>query len=196
MNLAEMRSEVQARGFDHKASGRIDLWLNRAYQRVTDRDPWPFLEATQVGPSPLSISDLRAVLTVVDTSAERQLFWQDRRTLAEADPLLTQTGDPWAWFMDAGALTAYPTSAHDLSVRYLKVAVELGADDVPLFDARYHYMLVDGAVALAYRDSDNFEAAEANELEFERRLREMADDLLVVHYDTPADTLITGSWDW
>lgn len=198
MTFAELKTELEARGFDYLSDTRQGYFLNRAYHRVCDREPWPFLEGTATGTSPLTISDARAVLSVVSTTSAEVLQWEDIRTLRESDPSLSQSGVPYCWYFEGTDLTAYPSSSDTLSVRYIKVPTDLtNNSDEPVFPARYHYALVDGACTYAYRDSDNLEAASATEDEFEKAILEMTDSLLVVNYDSPANIVISGtSLDW
>lgn len=200
MNLSQIRQEVQDRGFDFDAAARIDRWINRAYQRINDRHAWPFLETTTTGAAPLTISDIRNVLSVIDTTNELPLEWEDQRSIRERDPTLNNSGNPESWYLDGSQLKVYPANTtNSLSVIYLKVPAELTADaDTPIFAARYHYVLVDGAVSFAYKDTDNFEAWDAMKAEFEEGLQEMANILLVPNYDTPAEITPSffGSTDW
>lgn len=198
MTLAELRTEVEERGFNHKSSARINLWINRAYKRICTRYPWFFLETTTTGSSPLTISDLRSVLSVVDTTNDSPLYYEDFRTIRDWDPELSANGAPSCWYLSAPTVIAtYPTQAVDLSVRYVKAASDLSADaDEPLIPEDFHYVIVDGAVGFAYRDSDNFDAAAAVDAEFEKGLQEMVDVLLTPNLDTSPTTILWGSTDW
>lgn len=198
MNLLDLRSEVAARGFDFDTPTRVNAWVNRVLHRAYERHPWPFLETTTTGVSPLTISDVRNVLSVVDTVTKEPLSWEDPRALLERDPTLAATGNPTSWYLEGSALTVYPANTTDtLSVRYIKVAPDLSADsDSPLFPTRFHYCLVDGAVAMAYEDTDNFDAASICWASFWGCLDEAAATLLVPNFDTAADLPLYGSPDY
>lgn len=199
MDLSALQTEVQARGFDFDSTTRLNYWINRAYHRICEREAWPFLETTTTGTAPLTISDLRAVLSVVDTTNQSVLTFEDYRTIREDDPTLAATGSPECWYQSATTTVAvYPASSVSLSVAYIKTPTDLSSGtDTPVLPTRYHYLIVEGAVAYAYRDSDNFEAAQQTEDIFERGLLEASDSLLVPNYDSLRSQVIYGaSSDW
>lgn len=198
MNFAALKTECMARGFDFDSPTRWGYWINRAYTRVAEREAWTWLEDTETGSSPLTISDLGRVLSVADTTNDSILTYEDVRTLREQDPGLDDTGSPSHWYNSSPTVIAcWPATSVNLSVRYLKVPSELSADgDEPLFPARWHYMLVDGAVSYAYRDADEYEAAANANDAFEAAILEMSDSQLVVNLDSPRSLLISGSTDW
>jgi hypothetical protein len=82
-------------------------------------------------------------------------------------------------------------------VRYIKNAPDLDADaDEPLLPDDYHYLIVDGAVGMAYRDSDNYDASQAVDAEFNLGIQEMQDEILNDHYDSGFVMVTYGSSDW
>lgn len=201
MDLSALRTEVTARGFDFDSATRIDRWINTAYQRICERQAWPFLESEATGSSPLLISDLRAVLSIVDTTTNGLIEYEDIRDIRERDPAYASTtGTPTSWYLNGSALTVYPANTTDsLLVRYLKVPTDLSADDdEPLIPDRFRYVIVDGAVVYAYRDTDNYDAAGATADIFEQGIAEMAMSLLVSNYDTPTQIAsgYMSSTDW
>jgi hypothetical protein len=191
---------VLARGFDPDTSTtRLNYWINRAYHRICEREAWPFLETTTTGTAPLSITDLRAVLSVVDSTNESTLTYEDFRTIREDDPTLATSGTPYCWYQSAATTIAvYPTQAVSLSVRYLKFPTDLSSGaDTPVIPTRYQYLIVEGAVGYAYRDTDNYEAAQAVEEVFDRGVLEMGDTLLVPNYDSLRSLVsYDASTDW
>jgi hypothetical protein len=59
-------------------------------------------------------------------------------------------------------------------VTYIKVPTDLSAtNQTPAIPTRYHYLLVDGAVLEAYKDTDNLDAAGALEQSFQAGIRDM-----------------------
>lgn len=202
MDLGDLRDEVQGRGFDFDFdvdNTRVDRWINRGYHRICDRHPWTFLETTTTGTGTVTITDLRAVYSVVDLTQDTALPYADIRTLREIDPGLDLQGQPEVWYMsDEDTIAIYPVnSATSLSVRYIKVPTDLSASsDTPIIPSRYHYLIVEAAVAYAYRDTDNFEAAGLVEDEFEKGLLEMGDAILTPNFDSPTDMVSYSSTDW
>lgn len=201
MNLEAIRTEIADRGFDFDDSTtRLDYWINRAYHQFCTREAWPFLETTTTGSSPLTITNLRAALSVVDTTNDAKLSPADIRSLSDEDPTLDATGYPESWYMDGSALTVYPSSSSvSLAVRYIKVPEDLSSNsDEPIIPVRFHYALVDGALVYAYRDTDNFEAAAQTREAFNEAIIEATEELLVVNFDSASSIQITSSssTDW
>jgi hypothetical protein len=205
MNLADLRTELLARGFDYLDAPlhpRPNQYLNRAYHAICDAYEWPFLEADAVGTAPLTIPDLRAVLGVLDTTHEVKLRYIDRRRLLDIDPGIGHEGSPALWFQSAqDQLSVYPlnTSA-SITVRYVKVPEDLEVDtDVPIIPARFHMLIVDQAVVYAYEDSDNLEAGAGAQATVDRRLEEMRLALLHPNLDSHdyiASTVDHQMWPW
>lgn len=194
-----MRAEVKARGFGHVPDSLLDRWINLTYQDINDRYPWPFLETTTSGAAPLTISDFGHALSVVNTTVEESLDWEDLRTLRERDPSLSETGTPEVWYLDGSQLKVWPASTTDtISVRYVKVPVDLSADgDEPLLPERFHYLLVEGACQRAYRRANEQEPAADCAQEVEVGVNKMVNALLVPNYDTGANLGAgNASTDW
>ena len=84
--LAEMRAEVQDRGFTHLSDDRVDYLLNQAYHELSEIDNWPHLYATASGAAPLTISDARTVISVFDTAqGYRKVEYTQRRRGLDPD---------------------------------------------------------------------------------------------------------------
>lgn len=200
MDLTAIQTEVKARVSDTASTTRLNYWINSAYRKAVEREAWEFLSTSATGSSPLTILDLRAVLAVIDTTNTNPLAFIDRRDILNADPALTQTGPPTYWYQSsATVIGAWPTTSVTLKVYYLKVPTDLSSGtDVPLIPTRYQYdILVEGACMYAYRDSDNWEAAQACRDAFDTAILEMTDALQVVNFDG-ARELVTSdaSTDW
>lgn len=165
----ELQTEVFARGFDYLNDGaagttRIKRWINDAYHELCEEADWGFLEADQTGTAPVITTDMRSILSVVDTTSKTELPFVDRRTLADTYADLTTTGTPRFYYIEEGRIVrTYPVGG-SLSVHYLKFPADLSANgDTPVVPARYHGLIVDGAVRRALLDRDNPEEAQAVE---------------------------------
>jgi hypothetical protein len=93
----------------------------------------------------LTISDLRRVLSVANTSTRLPLIQTDPSALIEfVDTDLTMAGAAEGWYLaSATSVATYPTTA-TLSVRYVKFSPVLDDDaDEPLIPAAYHQTWVD-----------------------------------------------------
>jgi hypothetical protein len=163
MDLATAQTELRDRGFDYLSDGRLTVILNSAKNALEDEYPWPWLETTTTGTAPLTISDLKQVLYVVDTTNSAELAGTEARSIiAQRDATISTAGTPDSWWLDGTTtLKVYPTSTTvSLSVRYIKASPELSATtDTPLIPTRYHPVWLDYATIEAYRDAANEQQA-------------------------------------
>ena len=159
MNLGDAQGALLARGFDYLAEDRLTLMLNTAKDEFEDAYEWPWLWTPLAGTTPLPIPDLKVVLTVA--SGGYDLFGLDVRQLTQDE--LAQGGSPSHWWLEgASILHVWPGDGATVSGAYLADSPPLAAaDDEPLIPARYHPLWIDYAVCEAYKDSDNFTAAQA-----------------------------------
>lgn len=200
MKFEELQTEVFERGFDDLNDAGIGLtrvrrWLNSAYRELNDFTSWPYLEATKEGVAPLTIADLAHVLSVVDLTHENQLDPADRRAIVGIDPKITSKGIAVSWFMEGSeTLRVYPLdTTSSFAVRYLKVPAELvAAGDVPILPAVYHELIVEGAVIRAYKNRDNYEAAQFVRQEWRLGVEGMVKALIKRNFDEEKTILRTG----
>lgn len=159
--LSAMRTEVKARGYNDVTDARVDAWLNEGYYRVCDWMPWPFLETTISGASPLTITDLGEVLAVTNTESDFPLDYVDRRIVLAVDDDMNQLGVPQLWWLEDNTVYVWPGSSTDtVTVRYVKTPVLLTAADTPIIPTRWHYLLVEWAVYKAKLDNDTDDSAQ------------------------------------
>ena len=178
MQLSDLRTEFVARGedfLDSTGTTRQDLFINTAYQRICEAFDWPWLYADATGASPLTIADMRTVLSVVDTTNNVKLTRFDRRDILDIDPAFTNNGNPTYWYRDSDTkIVSYPTAAVTLAVRYLKIPPTLSSPtDTPLVPTRWHGLIVDGAMVEAFKDSEDYNELQQLESVFEQRLSQM-----------------------
>jgi hypothetical protein len=150
MDLTAAQTELKARGGDYLSTARLTTFLNDAKNELEDFFVWPWLETTTTGTAPLTISDLKHVLYVVDTTNQAELTGASAQYIVEdLDETITTTGTPDVWWLDGTTtLKVYPanTSA-SLSVRYVKFSPELSAGaDTPLIPVRNHNLWIDLAL--------------------------------------------------
>jgi hypothetical protein len=196
MNLPELQEEIKSRGFDFETTPRLTYWLNRAYHRICESDDWIWLRTTTTGTAPITISDLRSVLSVVDTTHDSILIGMDERTLVEREGDLTNTGTCDSFYRTGDTtLAVFPAdTTSSLKVTYIKVPTDLSAtNQTPAIPTRYHYLLVDGAVLEAYKDTDNLDAAGALEQSFQAGIRDMQTTYSYNHHGPEYQvSLVTG----
>jgi hypothetical protein len=184
MNFTTIKADLVARGFDYLTSDQQGNYVNRAYQAISDARAWPFLETSQSGTAPMTITDLRQVLTVTDTTTDTNLLYRDIRTLRESDPDLDDTGSPIRFYLDGlTTLKVWPANTSDtINVRYLKRPAVLTGTDTPVIPEAYHLLIVDRAVVYAHRHANNWEAAEGAKAAFDVELLEMSNTLMGRNY--------------
>ena len=197
MNLEELRTEFLARGFHYLPSSRADSYIDSAYRLdICEDEPWFFLEATATGTAPLTISDLRTIEYVIDlTNVEKLQPLLQARITDDWNPDLTETGTPSLYYVTKGTtVNVFPVAADEIQVNYWKVPPKLTGTDEPLLPERWHSLIVDGAVARAYSESDDYELAQAARSEFEARLQQMRESLESQQRDESDDYVVLEDW--
>lgn len=200
--FAELKSEFLARGFHYlEGEERVDDYINYAYLvDVCEADAWPFLEASTTGVAPVSVTDLRAIEAVIDTTNGVKLKPLDRRNVTDLTATPTETGSASYYYITGGnTVTTWPVGTGTLQVYYWKVPTALAADaNEPLVPQRFRQVIVDFAEVRAYTDDDEPEQA-ANSLErAQARLEAMRTSLMLQQYDEPDQWLVARdflSWE-
>lgn len=189
MTLAELRTALQARGFNHLSTTEQERFLNWAYTvDICEAENWPFLSTSTTGTAPVTISDLRTIESVRNTTQKQRIVPLIRSQVIDYDTDLTTSGTAFSYYLSDGTtLATYPANTTDtLSVTYWKVPETLSADgDTPILPSRFHPLIVDGAVRRAYETSDEWDAAEAARQVFEGRLQQMRESLMHMQHDAP-----------
>lgn len=179
MDLTAAQTELQARGASHVSTSRLTTWLNDAKNEFEDFFPWPWLEATTTGTAPVTISDLKAVLYVVDTTQQAELTGLPAQFIVEdLDETITTTGSPDVWWLDGTTtLKVYPANTtNSLSVRYVKFSPELsGSSDTPLIPVRNHNLWIDLAYIRVLKDSDEVSEAQALQMDCNAKLQKLVE---------------------
>jgi hypothetical protein len=204
LDFTALQTEVFARGFDYLNDGgagltRAKRFINEAMHEVNAMDRWEYLYANANGASPLTIADLRLVENVYLTNIDTPLPGQDRRLLESVFGNLTvaSSAQPQYWYRSTPTTVAtYPRNVtFALTVFYWKFAPDLSAGtDAPLMPDRYRQVIVEKAVAKAYRDSDD-RGAEADALAEVDRLvalmrLELVPDYLAAPVQAPAPAAV------
>lgn len=202
MTFKELQEETAGRGFsdlftDATQLPRLKRWINQAYRELCEAHPWPFLEATKEGTTPLEIADLGHVRGVANKTVNGPpLTFIDRRQVAEWDPTLATQGRAEYWYLEGEtSLRVYPAEpASTFVIRYTKSPAKLVADgDLPVVPEQYQDMLVDGATVRALKNRDNYEAAQFVRQEWKLGLATMRHALLKPNYDRDRKQRRTGA---
>lgn len=191
MTFEELVADFLGRGFEYLSNDKAGRYVNDAYLvDICEVEDWEFLAATKTGTAPLTISDLRTIEWVLNTTQEEKLKPLDPRHITDDyDVNLATPGTASFYYPTQGSvINVYPANASDsLSVRYWKAPPALSGSEVPLVPERFHSLIVDGAVTRAYEDSDDYELAENAETKFQRRLQKMRESLLTQMRDGPSE---------
>ena len=183
-----MRTELAARGFDYLTDARKDLFINDAYHEICQFMPWPFLRVATTTNAPATLTDIDHVLSVYDATNKRMLRSADNRDLETS-----VAGTPTYWYLDGDVLRVEPTQVTSLTIRYIKVPVDLTAGtDSPIVPSRFRSLIVDIAqIAVLSEDADNAELAMPLAQRLDTKLIRMGDSLMNRQYDSP--DLIIGT---
>lgn len=184
MTYQELQVELSARGFTYLSFTRLNQYINWARAELDDADAWEYRRTSQTGAAPLTIADLGWIQGVQHVSTKAQLQPIDRESLADRVDDLTVTGTPIYYYVDAGTVTTYPVATGSITVRYYKVPADMtDTAESPLAPSRFHKIIVDIAVRMAYRDADNHEAAEQLQAQIDRDLARMRLALMMTNTD-------------
>ncbi len=183
MNFGTLKSEVIARGFDFQDSTRVGRWVNQAYTELCDQEDWPFLRATATGPAPLAISNLGVIKSV--RRADKTPLEPEIDPHADYLIDLPATGTALYYYLSGGStVTVAPLDTGSITVRYWQVPTDLVSDvDVPIVPARFHELIVLGALrraALEESDAGDYQGYDA---EWLRGLQTMRERMLLWHRD-------------
>lgn len=206
MNFTELIDELMARGADYldedaTSRARAERWINVAYREILNLHVWPFLQASLTGADGaglVNVPDLRRLIIVSDVRGLSGLTpgsKLDRTTLedlARVDEDIALTGTPDRYYVLNGTqVTSFPLGG-TIRADYIRRVPPMSGTDAPLFDEAYHDIIVDRAFIKVYKDSDNFEAAQALKIEYDEAVRAMAEDYQLesedITYLTPSGT--------
>lgn len=197
MNLEALRTRFLARGFEYLDAETANDFLNDAYlldicEEESWGGEWSFLEEVVEDEAPVTIADLRTIEYVIDVTQQTKLDPMKRARITDDWNVdLTQTGNPSLYYVTQGTtVNVFPVASDTIQVRYWKVAPRLEGSGTPLLPTRYHSLIVDGAVARAYEESDDFELAQASRERFEQRLARMANVLGMPQHDSNDDYVV------
>src|SRR5205823_1084911 len=126
-----------------------------------------------------TVTDLRKVLTVHVAANFLALRPTTRKWIVSMyGDVASTSGVAQYYYVENTVVRTYPVVG-SIVVYYLKVPADLsGGTDVPIIPARFHNLIVDGAVIRAYEDQDNFQAVQALRQEWTGRLENMRSVLM------------------
>jgi hypothetical protein len=179
MTLDEATQAVMDRGFDYLSAARVHMMLNSAKDEFEDVYEWPWLQRAVTGVTPLTLADLKLVLSV--RQGNNELLGLTLRQAAQGFTDLAQGGTADYWWLEGDdILHLYPGDGGTASIVYVRDSPQLVAGiDTPLIPARYQSMWIDYAVVEAYKDSDNYSGAQALRADIALRMQNV-----ITRYET------------
>lgn len=183
MNFGELYAELAARGFDHLSTTRRKQIVNDATQELDELNRWPYREASEVGTSPLSVTDLGRIEQVTNETQNSVLLPRTYQWLSEFFQDLTTNGTPVyyyvAWPVGSPVVATYPTSSDTIGVQHWRIAPTLSGDaDTPLAPSRFHSIILLIAQRMAESERGNLNAAAGLQGEIDRQVARMERALL------------------
>lgn len=165
VTFTQLQTEFFARGFEYLNDAGAGLtraknWINQSYLGLCTRADFPFLFADATGTAPLTITDVRVVLSVYDATQKNPLVAIDRATLISTYKDLTLTGTPLYWYRNSQTqVSVYPANTGStLNVRYVKRPALLSAgSDAVIVPDEWADLIVDGAVLKGKKDDDDYD---------------------------------------
>ena len=178
-------------------------YINDVYGDVLSRCtyfPWnegtvtlTFAPSTRAQPLPLDVWQVTAVWD--QTNQFPLVPLEGRNQVYQEYPQQTEVGIAQHYRIFNKNLQIYPLPAAQTlyTVEHTVRPTDLVADaDLPVFPAPYHEMLVDGAVALAYRDDGNLQMSAAYQSDYEEQVKRLLVDLMQPRNDRfyePTDSM-------
>lgn len=165
--------------------------INEAYWDACSREAWPFLETTVsvtyagdgVDVSGNAPDDIGSVTTVVRNDGAIMTPWRREDFLENFGNVLTQSGSPGLFYIEAGIIKVWPipTSADSITVQYQRVppALTLVSPEADIvIPARWHrkVILMGALVELALLQDDP-DTAQVYKSQYEEGIERMAADL-------------------
>lgn len=215
MNLGEITAEIKRYGFG-SGTGHTDdtikALINTSQSEILSAATWPFAQTsssvtvgansdTATAPSDLSKIEAFYINT---GSTKRKLVRISPADYLELEASQTTTGPSLYYSVFSSSLLSSgsagdqikllpkSTSSQTGTIWYSRQAPLLNSSgDIPFIPVRYHYILVDGALARLYGSTDQPDQAKAAEERVAARLEQMKSDLLDTNLDR-FDALTTG----
>ncbi len=164
-------------------------YVNEAYREVCSLEPWPFLETASTS---TTIAAGVRYFTLPTNAWKVNALWDSTNKIPlepitnisqvfDEFPNQDETGVPVLYRVRGTRVEVYPlpTTLTTYTVQYEAYPGDLSADgDLPALPTQYHHILSNLAVAKAYRDDGNFDAAQSYEAEAGVILEAMRRDLL------------------
>jgi hypothetical protein len=207
MNYGAMKDEFAARGFDYLSDARRGQYLNFARAMLDSSAPWSYRKRTGTGTSGFTVTPatdnalgIGVVYLVQDTDNQyATLRPASEEDLAGVYGDLTLAGTPFAYYVTrtgtSATVSVYPVGGA-IRVSYYGTPFDLsGPTDTPLSPPEYHGLIVDMAVQMAYRDSDDAEAAMRLQAWIDTQQQRMVEDLFADQPPT-LQALTFSSSDW
>lgn len=211
MDVSEMISDLGDYGFTDSSTATKVRALQKAIRRIERARPWPFLrtkiDLTFDGSSGLATNfpaNFRAAISLKNTASGKRLEPLDERDIEDiVGTQLTRVGAPLYYYDEGEKLLVWPVppSGTTIRMRYYRQSDAITSSTTEagiLIPARYHDVIVAGALVILYDMEDDPELAARQQSHYQEALAEMVEDLFRKQYDRPEFVRVTDpdSWDY
>ena len=194
-----MHEMIQAYGFGDVDDELVYSLLNQALSEITDAHPWPWRErvttltfgGTNAYPSNASFTMGKPLAITNPTTGEKMQPMRSDEFQSAYASALTQTGDPFVYYFDAGVAKFYPipTSSVTLTCRDLTTQAEVDSTSTEadvLLPAKRHWAAIFRTLGRLYAQDDDLQAANYYLNESDALLEKMRyDDFVQSKLDRP-----------
>lgn len=184
------------------SDARAGQYINRARSRIDGMYRWPYREDGGVGIAPVVVPTLGQVEAVTNQSqGDYPLEESTYKDLTEWYGDLATVGQPLYWYRAYVSgdpiIATYPVSTSDIiGVQFWQIFPDLTGTQIPDMPERYHLLIVDLAVQMAYRNMNAHAMAEAMRPEINQQIIEMIEDMLPQQDALHQKTTWDSSEDW
>ena len=165
--------------------------INEAYWDACSREAWPFLEASVTltydglggNTAQNDPGDIGVVTTIVRSDGAIIDTWRRDDFLENYGSVLTQTGSPRLFYMEAEHIKVWPipSAADSITVQYIRVPAALtdvSAESAIALPPRWHRsVLLKGALIELAILQDDPDTAQVYKAEYEEGIARMTEDL-------------------
>lgn len=210
MNVADMLADINFHGFDDTPVDQKLRVLNDTIWDIDSREKWPYLIKSKTldfdgaSPTPTTpLTDMKAVQWISDP-VTGEAVWSERLENIRSKYAGTETNVdvPFKFYFVGQQLRFYPTppaSTGRFLLDYVAIQPAITETSVEadiLLPARHQRIIVLGALVKLYAGDDDPELASEKQQEFDYRLSNMRNELLIQQYQRSDAVIdVNGAWD-
>lgn len=194
--VTDIIAELDDHGFQDTSTTRKLAIINDVAHDINSREAWSYLEANAQVPltagdnTPTAPANFNKALSFTIPSQGIVLQPERLDVLAKTYTDLSARGTPTYYYFVGNELRVFwtPDASYTAEMNYVRIQPTLTAVSIEtdiLLPARHHRVLVLGSLARLYAMEDDPELAALFDGQYERRITQMTEDLIVRQYDRP-----------